>query len=143
MRFIVDAMPYRRLEIAGFVPADARAMHGAGTAVPYIAEGEEAPEVEDTGYRASTTPESEAEIARLNAIENLTPAILAEHHLAQIAMGKRIRNLDNKAKLSLDDAVAAIAGELERRQRAAEAAETPPGVLSTGSAGATMQQAHA
>lgn len=138
MTFLVNAMPYRVGEVAGFVPSQARAMHAVGDAVPYFKEGEALPAVQDTGIRASETAERSAEIERLNGIE-LSAAIYAEDKLAQIAMAKRIKGVDPKSKMTLEEATEIIRVELTRREAAEQAAATG-GALTSQTARATLPQ---
>lgn len=140
MRLLTHMMPHRRGDIAGYSADVARNLHASGDAVPYFAEGAVQPELVQTDLRPTRAGEVSAEIARLDAIEDLTAAILAEDKLAQIAMGKRIRGLEPKAKMTLEEAVAAITGELERRERASTGGDPTPGVVSTASASSTLSQ---
>jgi hypothetical protein len=95
MLLLENAMPYVIGDIAGFVPKDARAMHGKGQAKPAV---ELDGEFED--FRGIGTGEtalerqtlSAADIERLDALE-VSPTIFAERALQRIALAKKIKGL--------------------------------------------------
>lgn len=112
MQFLEHAMPYVAGDIAGFPPKDARAMHGAGQAVPYFPDELDRPADRPSQQVSATDP---AEIARLSAIE-VTPAIFAEGKLAQIGLAKKILNVpQNTGGIDSARAAEVIRAELARR----------------------------
>lgn len=114
MEFRQHAMPYVIGDIAGFLPADARAMHGQGQAVPYFSPDAERPA--DLPVRRTEAPRQDAiEIARLDAIE-VSPTIFAESKLTRIALAKKLLNLpQNTGGIQTDRADEVIRKELIRR----------------------------
>lgn len=115
MLFLQNAMPNVIGDIAGFLPKDARAMHAAGQAKPYLLEFEqEVRSVPRLSALSASTPSAQ-EIERLNAIE-ITPAIFAESKLAVIAAAKQIKGIPQRqGGINHDLAVEIIRAELSRR----------------------------
>lgn len=113
MQFHENAMPYVIGDIAGFKPADARAMHGQGQAVPYFKPGADRPA--EPVRPVDPVPAGAMETARLDALD-VTADAFKESKLTRIALAKKILNVpQNTGGIGTDRADEIIRQELERR----------------------------
>ncbi|MCJ2019460.1 hypothetical protein MKK84_18795 [Methylobacterium sp. E-065] len=109
MEFIEPAMPHAVGDVAGYKPAEAKALHDRGIAVPHGSVYDRG-DVAERRDASQVVPETDDELRRSQV--DLGDEPLGRHHLQRIKLAAEIAGRDVSTK---DDADEIIRAEIARR----------------------------